>query len=182
MKALLADIYLWKGDYAKCAQYCKEIMDEKMAEYNVIKTAELEGNFISSSTEGSLALYNGYPLLDESYSSHYPYTMLYERGNSFESIFELQYDYDNRKDGNEGISYFYGNHKDLSGRVNAAAYLTNQTADALFADASDLRLEENTGYKGEPSNSYPVYKFRFLYFGMMKECFAPRQRIGLFTV
>lgn len=87
----------------------KEIMDEKMAEYNVIKTAELEGNFISSSTEGSLALYNGYPLLDESYSSHYPYTMLYERGNSFESIFELQYDYDNRKDGNEGISYFYGN-------------------------------------------------------------------------
>ena len=153
VKALLADIYLWKGDYAKCAQYCKEIMDEKMAEYNVIKTAELEGDFISSSTEGSLALYNGYPLLDESYSSHYPYTMLYERGNSFESIFELQYDYDNRKDGNEGISYFYGNHKDLSGRVNTAAYLTNQTADALFADASDLRLEENTGYKGEPSNS-----------------------------
>ena len=71
-------------------------MDEKMAEYNAIKAAELEGNFISSSTEGSLTLYNGYPLLDESYSSHYPYTMLYERGNSFESVFELQYDYDNR--------------------------------------------------------------------------------------
>ena len=165
VKALLADIYLWKGDYAGCAQYCKEIMDEKMAEYNAIKAAELEGNFISSSTEGSLTLYNGYPLLDESYSSHYPYTMLYERGNSFESVFELQYDYDNRKDGNEGVSYFYGNHKDLSGKVNAAAYLTNQTAGALFADASDLRLEENTGYMGEPSNSYPIYKFRFLYFG-----------------
>ena len=52
VKALLADIYLWKGDYVKCAQYCKEIMDEKMAEYNVIKTAEWR-EFYTSSTEGS---------------------------------------------------------------------------------------------------------------------------------
>ena len=154
----------------------------KWQKYNAIKAAELEGNFISSSTEGSLTLYNGYPLLDESYSSHYPYTMLYERGNSFESVFELQYDYDNRKDGNEGVSYFYGNHKDLSGKVNAAAYLTNQTAGALFADASDLRLEENTGYMGEPQTVILSISFVSCISEMMKEGFVPRQRIGLFTV
>ena len=55
--------------------------------------------------------------------------------------------------------------KTSSGRVNAAAYLTNQTADALFADASDLRLEENTGYKGNPRTVILSIKFRFLYFG-----------------
>lgn len=161
-KALLADIYLWKGDYARCAEYCKDIMDEKMAEYKALQD-EAQGGGVGFSEEGRLALYNGYPLLDASASPHYPYTMLFETGNSFESIFELQYDYADRSGGNEGIMFFYGDHSNVSGRVNAAAYLTNQTTGSLFADVSDLRLEENTGYGGMVSNSYPVYKFRFLY-------------------
>ena len=57
---------------------------------------------------GELALYEGYPLLDGSVSYHYPYSMLFYQGNSFESIFEVQYDYTNRSNGNEGLKMFYG--------------------------------------------------------------------------
>lgn len=165
VKALLADVYLWKGDYGRAASYCKEIMDEKMAEYKTLQTEQQDGDYTSVSVEGQLALYNGYPLLDESYSSHYPYSMLFESGNSFESLLELQYDYANRDKGNEGLLYFYGAHDAVSGWVNAASYLTSQTTGALFADVSDQRLEENTGYDGVSSNSYPIYKFRYLYYG-----------------
>ena len=165
VKALLADIYLWKGDYERAAAYCEEIMDEKMAEYNLIQGALADGDYMSAASEGRLTLYNGYPFLDGSFNSHYAYSMLYETGNSFESILELQYDYANRKDGNEAILFFYGKHEDMTGAMTAAPYLVNQSSGSLFDNKSDLRLEENTGYDGISSNSYPVYKFRFLYYG-----------------
>lgn len=169
VKALLADIYLWKGDYERSAAYCKEIMDEKMTEYKLMQEEQEQGDYMSSVMNGYLDLYNGYPLLDASYVSHYAYNMLYEVGNSFESIFELQYDYADRSSGNEGILFFYGDHKNMSGWMNSAAYLVNQTEGALFANKSDLRLEENTGYDGLAANSYPVYKYRFLYDGKNDE-------------
>lgn len=63
VKALLADIYLWRGDYARCAQYCKEIMDEKMADYKTMQKEIAEGNYTTVASDGYLALYRGYPLL-----------------------------------------------------------------------------------------------------------------------
>lgn len=43
--------------------------------------------------------------------------------NSFESIFELQYDYENREKGNEGILNLYGKHDEISGLLLSASYL-----------------------------------------------------------
>ena len=153
VKALLADIYLWRGDYARCAQYCKEIMDEKMADYKTMQKEIAEGNYTTVASDGYLALYRGYPLLDDSYSAHYAYLMNFSYENSFESIFELQYDY-------EGILNLYGKHDEISGLLLSASYLASQSSGALFADANDVRLFENTSYNGTSSNSYPVCKYR----------------------
>lgn len=160
VKALLADIYLWRGDYARCAQYCKEIMDEKMADYETVQKEIAAGNYTTAVSEGYLALYRGYPLLDDSYSAHYAYLMNFSYENSFESIFELQYDYENREKGNEGILNLYGKHDEISGLLLSASYLASQSSGALFADANDVRLFENTSYNGTSSNSYPVCKYR----------------------
>lgn len=160
VKALLADIYLWRGDYARCAQYCKEIMDEKMADYKTMQKEIAEGNYTTVASDGYLALYRGYPLLDDSYSAHYAYLMNFSYENSFESIFELQYDYENREKGNEGILNLYGKHDEISGLLLSASYLASQSSGALFADANDVRLFENTSYNGTSSNSYPVCKYR----------------------
>ena len=140
VKALLADIYLWRGDYARCAQYCKEIMDEKMADYKTMQKEIAEGNYTTVASDGYLALYRGYPLLDDSYSAHYAYLMNFSYENSFESIFELQYDYENREKGNEGILNLYGKHDEISGLLLSASYLASQSSGALFADANDVRL------------------------------------------
>ncbi len=166
VKALLADIYLWKGDYERAATYSKEIIDEKKAEYDALQKSVEEGNYnMDAYMQGELALYNGYPLLVDAVNDnlHYSYNQLFGTGNGFESIFELQYDREVRKN-NEGVNYFYGPHEaGKAGWVSAADYLVNQDGGSPF-DKVDKRLEENTGYDGTVIlNSYPVYKFRALF-------------------
>lgn len=162
VKALLADVYLWKGEYERCAGLCQEIMDEKMADYRTMQEEINNGNYLTATLEGMLTLYNGYPLLDNSYMDHYANTMIFYTKNSFESIFELQY-ISNYRGNNEGIKFFYGDHSDdASGLVNSASYLIQQTPEALFADANDQRLLEGTGYDGVTSISYPIHKYRWV--------------------
>ena len=61
VKALLTDIYLWKGDYDRAATYAKDIMDEKKAEYDALQKSEEEGSInMDAYMQGELALYNGY--------------------------------------------------------------------------------------------------------------------------
>ena len=166
VKALLTDIYLWKGDYDRAATYAKDIMDEKKAEYDALQKSEEEGSInMDAYMQGELALYNGYPLLVDAVNgnSHYSYNQNFGTGNGFESIFELQYDREVRSS-NEGISFFYGPHEmGKTGWVSAADYLVSQEGGSPF-DKVDKRLEENTGYDGTVTfSSYPVYKFRTLF-------------------
>lgn len=165
VRALLADVHLWRGDYAQCAEYCRQIMDEKMADYNELQEQIAAGDFSDYSYEGQLALYNGYPLLSAAGGSglyyDYPYSMTFYTGNSFESIFELQYDLENRSNGNEAVTYFYGAHDRDNGRLNAAPYMVTRTSGSLFENNADKRLVTNTSYDGfTPSMAYVVYKFR----------------------
>lgn len=73
VRALLADMYLWKEDYQKCIQMCNSIIYDGSLELEL----EAGDDFISN------VFYNG---------------------NSTESIFELQYDNENR---NNQIRTFY---------------------------------------------------------------------------
>lgn len=160
--ALLADISLWEGDYESCLTYTQKIMDDKLAEYKQQSEELLNNDYDLYMNNGALALYEGYPLLDGSVSYHYPYSMLFYQGNSFESIFEVQYDYTNRSNGNEGLKMFYGDNSNTgSGMLNAASWMVDQSGTSLFSDKNDVRLLENTGYDGvTTSSSYPIFKYR----------------------
>jgi hypothetical protein len=55
-KALLGDVYLWKGDYQRCAGLCKEIMDEKVVEYQSQLSDMQSGNYNSYMQNGDIML------------------------------------------------------------------------------------------------------------------------------
>lgn len=89
MKALLADIYLWKEDYENCVSQCNQIINS--GQYTLVP---VENTLI----EGADSYGNPYTV-------YYPsegdvdnlFLSMYVNGNSVESIFELQFgtDYEN---------------------------------------------------------------------------------------
>lgn len=114
IKAILADIHLWKAsmlkslfDYQMCVEYCQEIIDSKKQQY------EING---SPSTNipggGNLGMVSGeqkqYPLADGIDA----YNEIFIQGNSSESIFELQMDGTNNA--NNGLRNCYWNYDDRS--------------------------------------------------------------------
>lgn len=89
MNALLADIYLWLGEYQKCVDCSQKVFDYKMATYEEIKE-ENPGEV------RDIRLYaTKYPLIQEMPSGSAvagnAYNQIFGQGNSFESIFELYY-------------------------------------------------------------------------------------------
>ena len=85
--ALLADLYLWKGDWQRCADCCDYVLDYKKQQYDELR--DREGNLTN------MQLFNDYPLILErpvgSNNSGNAYNEIFGTGNSFESIFELFY-------------------------------------------------------------------------------------------
>jgi starch-binding outer membrane protein, SusD/RagB family len=163
VKALLADVYLWNGDYQQCADLCQEIINEKVAEYQSQLSDMQSGNYNSYMQNGDLSLYEGYPLIQGQTGSHDAYDRIFVDGNSFESILEMQYDAENNIS-NAGLTMFYGNLTNVgSGQLNTAAYLTT-TDNNLFSDKNDVRLYEYTGYDRESTaQSYYILKYRTSY-------------------
>lgn len=86
--ALLADLYLWKGDYQQCCDYCDLVFAYKMERYEELKDEEPE-------MAARLELwYQKYPLYMEQPSGNSQgaaYNQIFGTGNSFESIFELYF-------------------------------------------------------------------------------------------
>lgn len=93
LKALLADVYLWKEDYEKCNTKCDEII--KSGQYTLIPVQRDEVII-----EGNTELENDtvYHPSESSYKSLY--NELYYKGNSVESLFEIQFSKD-------GLNPFY---------------------------------------------------------------------------
>lgn len=120
--ALLADLYLWKGDWQRCIDYCDLVIDRKIQEYE----EEYEENPTVMTTE----LYGKYPLISESTaSSSYAgntYNEIFGEGNSFESIFELNF-VQNQSVTNSTVSSFFGNNSTRTGQIGVPSF--------IFADA-----------------------------------------------
>ncbi|MBQ9668290.1 MAG: RagB/SusD family nutrient uptake outer membrane protein [Prevotella sp.] len=85
--ALLADLYLWKGDWQRCIDCCDYVLDYKLQQYDELR--DREGNLTD------MQLFNDIPLIMErpvgSNNSGNAYNEIFGTGNSFESIFELYY-------------------------------------------------------------------------------------------
>lgn len=153
---LLADLYLWKGDWDKTIYYCDQVLDYKRQQYE--EMLEREG------TVNDIELYGGIPLIMEksvgSVLCGNAYNEIFGYGNSFESIFELYFRsnrvHQNQK--NSWVNSYYGNSNDLLGRLSAPDFLMEQVAQGTNTvfKAKDCRAYEGME---ETNSSYAITKY-----------------------
>ena len=136
---LLADIYLWRGEYEKAISCCDYVINFKKNQYK--EKVRLQGNL------DDMFLFNGIPMIRESKVNDKTcgnaYTEIFGRGYSFESIFELGLSMGSYT--NEYIYNFYGNSSNKVGRFAAPEdYYQNVTSGSneYFAK-NDCRVYEN---------------------------------------
>lgn len=130
IRALMADIYLWRGsvkhdagDYQKCVDYCNLIIESK-------KNQHQAGQLNTEVTE--------YPLEDGLTA----YQELFTRQNAEESILELQCD--GRYNSNTGLCqmlYKYRNNTSTTGYVKASPTMSSNTVYPKYSN--DLRYWQN---------------------------------------
>ena len=151
--ALLADLYLWKGDWDNVIKYCDMVMDYKAQQYKEL----MEKDQIND-----VELYDGVPLILEALKGEqnvgHAYTSIFGNGNSFESIFEIYYNGSNGQE-NTWISNYYGNKSTHIGRLKASEFLMDgftTNLNQLWMTQKDCRAYENI--TGE-SNSYAIMKY-----------------------
>lgn len=136
--ALLADLYLWKGDWDNCIKYCDLVIDFKRQQYD--EMLEREG------TIRNIGLFGNIPLILEkttgSTACGNAYTEIFGEGGSFESIFELYFE-NNQSQQNAYVSKFYGNTNDEKGRLGVPDFLRK-----------DVALGTNTVFKKTDARAY----------------------------
>ena len=151
--ALLADLYLWKGDWDNVIKYCDLVIDYKAKQYKEL----LEMDQITD-----VELYDGVPMILEAVKGQQnvgnAYSRIFGDGNSFESIFELYYNGNNGQE-NSWVGKFYGNRSNSIGRLKAADFLMDGfTSDnnQLWRSQKDCRAYECMANEG---TSYSITKY-----------------------
>ena len=151
--ALLADLYLWKGDWDNAIKYCDLVIDQKREQYK--EMIDREGNI------NNIALFGDIPMILEkpigSTVCGNTYNEVFGEGNSFESIFEL-YFRTNQSQQNSWVTNYYGSNTNTMGRLSAPDFLAKDVAlgtNNVFKK-TDGRIYEST----ELNNSrYAITKF-----------------------
>lgn len=163
IRAILADLYLWAGEYKKCIETCDEIIAYKISQYEeMVADPDLRQNAIRN-----IALFNGVPLIlecplnssIETYRGS-AYNAIFGTGNSFESLFELYYNsrYSNN---NDFVSSFYYNNRNAGdiGFLSAPSHLYEGVAknqNKIFPSKNDCRAYENMNENG---GRYAIRKY-----------------------
>lgn len=141
--AMLAEMYLWKKDYANSVKYADMVIDAKTQRFQ----DEIDN---AGSNSASYKMFEGYPLIYDSYTTGNlygnAYGTIFGSGASRESILELIFADDNTLLANHGLSFLYGNQKTMPGIVKPADFITTDVSDAsykVFCDKYDTRNYEN---------------------------------------
>jgi hypothetical protein len=151
---LLADIYLWLGEYDKAISCCDYVINFKKEQYKerVARIGQMNDMF----------LFNGIPMIRESIANSKTcgnaYTEIFDYGSggfSFESIFELGYKEGSVK--NNYIYNFYSGRNSIGGFAAPEDYYQNVTSGTndYFAK-NDCRVYENII---EHSGKYIIGKY-----------------------
>ena len=151
--ALLADLYLWKGDWDNVVKYCDLIIAYKAQQYQELMT-------IDQITD--IELYDGVPLILEALKGQQDvgnaYTAIFGEGNSFESLFELYYNGSTGQE-NTWVSKFYGSGDNSIGRIKAAECLMegfDTDQNQIWISQKDCRAYEAVQSEG---TSYSIAKY-----------------------
>ena len=143
---LLADIYLWRGEYDKAISCCDYVINFKKNQYKekIAGAGQLNDMFV----------FNGIPMIRESLMNTKTcgnaYTEIFGTGFSFESIFELGYQKGSGSTENKYTSNAYLNNNGRMGRYAAPEdYIQNVTSgtNPYFAK-NDCRVYENISEDG----------------------------------
>lgn len=121
--ALLADMYLWKGDYAKCVENCEKVIARKNVDYKEFKDKQ--------GTDCTIELYENIPLIKESLGTSKTgtaYNEIFGTGNSYESLFELAF-MQNQSVSNGFVNSYYGSQDNPNGSIEAFSQLLTGVKD-----------------------------------------------------
>ncbi|MBO7467983.1 MAG: RagB/SusD family nutrient uptake outer membrane protein [Bacteroidaceae bacterium] len=147
VQALLADVYLWLEDYDNCIAYCNKVISSKIEEaeeeqMNYDGTYPLIGNQKTNST----AL------------THEAYNDIFGVGNSFESIFELQFT--RNQQSNDIIPGYFGTATAPNniGAIACADFIADgaTSGNDIFVK-TDIRAIEN--FNAKSTSFFPVRKY-----------------------
>ena len=151
--ALLADLYLWKGDWDNVVKYCDLVLAHKAQQYKELLTMDQITD---------MDLYDGVPLILEAIKGQQnvgnTYTTIFGEGNSFESLFELYYNGSTGQE-NKWVSNYYGNRDNHVGRLRAAESLMegfDTDQNQIWMSQKDCRAYEAMENEG---TSYSITKY-----------------------
>ena len=147
--AMLADMYLWKGNWEECIKCCEYITKLKVEDYKTIK----EEKGLDCTIE---LMFDKYPLITETFSGDKcgnAYNEIFGAGNSFESLFELPF----TRDFSDGfVSKYYNSSNSSTGNLKASSKISRDKSsnDPLFTEL-DARYYQNIS----PDKSYGIVKY-----------------------
>ena len=151
--ALLADLYLWKGNWDKCIECCNAVIDYKKLQYE--EMLEREGNI------RDIALIDSIPMILEKPTGNTlcgnTYSEVFGEGNSFESIFELYFS-STQSQQNKWVSDFYGNSNQTLGRLSCPDFIAKDVAQGTNTvfKRTDGRVYESVQHN---ASSYVITKY-----------------------
>jgi hypothetical protein len=155
IRAILADVYLWRNDYANCITYCDKLINAT--------TEEL-------SPDGTMVNVEKYPLIKvqasgQIFSSLGISNSVSGVGNSSESIFELQFSTEVPNAaivGSNGDNGLYGNRSSIGSLKAATQYVFSDnskgTSVTLFPK-TDTRRADFVLYPKTGDGFYQIFKY-----------------------
>jgi len=157
--SLLADLYLWKGDWQKVCDCADFVINFKKDHYDLLTKRHIEDD---------IYLYdNTFPLIRDKKDNNngYAYNDIFGEGNSFESIFELTYDKNYDKSGsdekycNQYLKNFYHNLKD--NRQGNLSLMTELYGELPDNDSKLYSKNDNRPYEfiNKQGDSYSIRKY-----------------------
>lgn len=167
--AMLADMYLWKGEWDKAIECCNAVLKYKKEQYDEYITRE--------GASKNIALFgDSIPLILEKREGSdvwgNAYNEIFGRGNSFESLFELYFD--NQQ--NKWISEYYSRNNELQvGNLKPYDELRSTVFDKspILYGNTDCRAYENimtnSDYSSVAVMKYVAYDVRFKAKGVTNE-------------
>lgn len=160
--AMLADMYLWQGEYQKCIDYCDMIIKAKQDEYEEILLEE---------SSPDIEWYGVFPLISEAPRNvanvGTAYTQIFGKGNSFESLFELNFLRGAKERENLLLKDFFGNCSTngvAGGQLETPSYLNAQITQGTnnnYFEKTDGRVLENIALNGTGIRKYVYESLEF---------------------
>ena len=142
--AMLAEMYLWKQDYASAVRYADMVIDAKTVDY------QNELDKMGSRVSVTDRMIDGFPIITDGSATGSTYGSAFDaifgRGNSRESIFELIFMNNENMPVNGAVSSRYGNDRTFPGSVKVADFIGTDVPDEVydvFMSKYDTRYWEN---------------------------------------